>query len=104
MRYGSPDAADPAVTRRVVTQHILAEHCLLSYYWYNVHMSKVEEQLDVAPVALTDDLTAMADYARSPEGRAAIERGLADIREGRAIEGKGALSAELKRRAEARRG
>jgi predicted transcriptional regulator len=46
----------------------------------------------------------MADYARSPEGRAAIERGLADIREGRAIEGKGALSAELKRRAEARRG
>ena len=42
-------------------------------------MSEIEEQLDVAPVALTDDLTAMTDYARSPEGRAAIERGLADI-------------------------
>jgi hypothetical protein len=66
-------------------------------------MTKVEEKLDVTPVALTDDHAAMADYARSPEGRAAIEHGLADIRHGRFIEGKGALSAELKRRAEARR-
>ena len=67
-------------------------------------MSKVDEQLGIAPVALTDDLTAMTDYARSAEGRAAIERGLADIQHGRFVEGKGALSAELKRRAEVRRG
>ncbi len=66
-------------------------------------MTKEAEKLDVTPVALTDDITAMADYTRSPEGRAAIECGLADIRQGRIIEGKGALSAELKRRAEARR-
>jgi hypothetical protein len=66
-------------------------------------MSKVQEELDVTPVALTDDHAAMADYARSPEGRTAIERGLADVRQGRIIEGKGALSAELKRRAESRR-
>jgi hypothetical protein len=65
-------------------------------------MTKVEDKLDVAPVALTDDYAAMADYARSPEGRAAIERGLVDVRQGRIIEGPGALSAELKRRAEAR--
>ena len=66
-------------------------------------MIKVEEKLDVTPVALTDDLTSMTDYTRSAEGRVAIERGLADIRHGRIIEGQGALSAELKRRAEARR-
>ena len=68
-----------------------------------MYMDEVEEKLDVAPVALTDDLAAMADYSRSPEGHAAIERGLANIRQGRFVEGKGALSAELKRRAEARR-
>jgi predicted transcriptional regulator len=66
-------------------------------------MTKVQEKLDVTPVALTDDLTAMTDYVRSPEGRGAIKRGLADIRHGRIIEGKDALSTELKRRAEARR-
>ena len=66
-------------------------------------MTKIEDKLDVTPVALTDDHAAMADYARSAEGRAAIERGVADIRHGRIIEGAGALSAELKRRAEARR-
>ncbi len=66
-------------------------------------MTKVEDKLDVTPVALTDDYAAMANYARSPGGRAAIERGVADIRQGRIIEGAGALSAELKRRAEARR-
>ena len=66
-------------------------------------MTKVEEKLDITPVALTDDVAAMADYARSTEGRTAIERGLADIRHGRFIEGAGALSAELKRRAAARR-
>ncbi len=66
-------------------------------------MIKVEVELFVTPVALTDDYAAMADYARSAEGRAAIERGVADIQQGRIIEGVGALSAELKRRAEARR-
>lgn len=68
-----------------------------------MYMSEVEEELDVAPVAFADDLAAMADYSRGPEGRAAIERGLADIRQGRIVEGKGALAAELKRRVEARR-
>jgi hypothetical protein len=66
-------------------------------------MTKVQEKPDVTPVALTDDLTAMTDYVRSLEGRKAIERGLADIQHGRIIEGKDALSTELKRRAEARR-
>ena len=66
-------------------------------------MLKIEEELDVTPVALTDDLSAMTDYVRSLEGRGAIERGLADIRHGRIIEGKDALSTELKRRAETRR-
>ena len=65
-------------------------------------MTKVDDKLDVTPVALTDELTAMVEYASSPEGRAAIERGLADIRDGRIIEGKG-TPAVLKRRAEARR-
>lgn len=56
-----------------------------------------------SPVVLTDELTAMAAYVRSPEGRAAIERGRADIREGRTIAGKDALATELNRRAAARR-
>jgi hypothetical protein len=64
-------------------------------------MAKLAEHIptDVMPVALTDDLAAMSDYVRSAEGRAAIERGLSDIRQGRTIEGGGALAAELKRRA-----
>ena len=62
-----------------------------------------DDQVEVTPIALTDDLTAMADYVSSPEGRAAISRGLADIRDGRFIEGRGALAAELKRRADLRR-
>jgi hypothetical protein len=64
-----------------------------------MYMTKVDDKLDVTPVALTDELTAMAEYASSHEGRAAIQRGLADIRDGPIIEGKGALSAVLKRRA-----
>jgi hypothetical protein len=52
-------------------------------------MTKVEDKLDVMPVAITDELTAMAEYASSREGREAIQRGLADIRHGRTIEGKG---------------
>jgi hypothetical protein len=66
-------------------------------------MSKVTDELDVTPVAFTNDVAEMADYVRSPEGRAAIDNGLLDIQEGRTIEGKGALAAELKRRAEVRR-
>jgi len=68
-------------------------------------MSKVTKpQIEIAPVALTDEFAAMADYVRSAEGREAIERGLADLREGRIFEGKGALARELQRRAAIRRG
>jgi len=56
----------------------------------------------LTPVALTDDVAEMADYVRSPEGRAAIEAGLLDIQEGRTLEGTGALAVELKRRAKER--
>lgn len=66
-------------------------------------MSKVADKLDVTPVAFTNDVAEMADYVRSPEGRAAIENGLLDIQEGRTIRSKGALAAELKRRADVRR-
>ncbi len=66
-------------------------------------MSKVTDKLAATPVAFTNDVAEMADYVRSPEGRAAIENGLLDIQEGRTIESKGALAAELKRRAEVRR-
>ena len=70
---------------------------------YSRRMSKITDKLDVTPVAFTNDVAEMADYVRSPEGRAAIENGLLDIQEGRTIESKGALAAELKRRAEVRR-
>ncbi len=66
-------------------------------------MIKTAEKNVATPVALTDDAAGMADYVRSPEGRAAIERGLADIRRGRTLEGKDALACELKRRAGIRR-
>jgi len=66
-------------------------------------MAKVADKMDVTPVAFTDDLAEMADYVRSPEGRAAIERGLQDIEDGRMFEGRGALAVELKRRADERR-
>ena len=61
-------------------------------------MAKVAESLDVTPIAFTDDLAEMADYVRSPEGRAAIERGLQEIEDGRMFEGTDALASELKRR------
>jgi predicted transcriptional regulator len=66
-------------------------------------MEKVDNNLNLTPVALTDDVAEMADYVRSREGRAAIEAGLLDIQEGRTIEGRGVLAAELRRRAEERR-
>ena len=66
-------------------------------------MEKVGKKLDLRPVAITDDVAQMADYVRSPEGRAAIERGLRDIQEGRTLQGRGTLAAELRRRAEERR-
>jgi hypothetical protein len=67
-------------------------------------MTKAASIPVVTPVALTDDVTAMADYVRSEQGRAAIDRGLADIKESRVMIGKGSLSKELNRRATARRG
>jgi hypothetical protein len=67
-------------------------------------MTRTTEKIAATPVALTDETAEMADYVRSPDGRAAIERGLADIRQGRTIGGKDALAAELKRRAAVRRG
>ena len=66
-------------------------------------MVKVKEILDEIPIALTDDVAAMADYVRGTEGHAAIQRGLADLQAGRIISGKGTLAAELKRRAVQRR-
>ena len=71
--------------------------------WYTSSMARVAENLDVTPIAFTDDLAEMADYVRSPEGRAAIERGRQEIEEGRMFEGNGALASELKRRARERR-
>jgi predicted transcriptional regulator len=66
-------------------------------------MTKTAENKVATPVALTDDVAGMADYVRSPEGRASIERGLADIRQGRTMEGKDVLACELNRRAAIRR-
>jgi hypothetical protein len=66
-------------------------------------MTAAAKKPGATPVALTDDVTAMAAYVRSAEGRVTIERGQADLREGRTIEGKDALAAELHRRAAARR-
>jgi hypothetical protein len=65
-------------------------------------MSKTAVQIVDSPLATTDDMTGMADYIRSPEGRAAVERGVSDLRQGRVIRGKGSLSAEMRRRAAAR--
>jgi hypothetical protein len=71
---------------------------------YMMPMQKMAPpDLEAAPVALTDDLAGMADYVRSVEGRAAIARGIADLREGRIIEGENALAEELTRRAAVRR-
>jgi len=66
-------------------------------------MTAATKKPAATPVALTDDVTAMSAYVRSPEGKAAIERGGADLREGRIVEGRNALATELNRRAKARR-
>ncbi len=71
---------------------------------YDAPMTKIAlPDVEIAPVALTDDVAAMADYVRSAEGRAAVARGLADVREGRIIQGENALAEELTRRAAIRR-
>ena len=61
-------------------------------------MIRTIDRLVATPVALTDETSDIAGYARSSDGRAAIERGLADIRQRRIYEGKDALRIELKRR------
>jgi hypothetical protein len=66
-------------------------------------MTKVAEKPEPTPIAFTEDVTAMADYVRSVEGRDAIERGLSDVRQGRVIRGENALAVELSRRAALRR-
>ncbi|GEM_PF-6998202 len=78
-------------------------HAFPGLLWYTFGMTKTADKLDVTPIALTDEVAAMTDYVRSPGGRAAIERGLSDIRQGRVIEGKDALAVELKKRAATRR-
>jgi hypothetical protein len=66
-------------------------------------MHELVEKSDPAPGSRTEDMTGMADCVRSLEGRAAIERGRADIREGRLIAGENALAGEVHRRAAKRR-
>ena len=65
-------------------------------------MAKTASIPGAAPVAL-GDATAMADYARSEGGLAALDRGISDIKEGRVLIGRGSLSVELTRRASTRR-
>ena len=71
--------------------------------WYRNPMTNVAKEPEITAVPLTEDVAAMSEYVRSPNGRAAIRKGLDDIRAGRVVEGRGALAAELSRRAEARR-
>lgn len=66
-------------------------------------MTKVVEKPEPTPIAFTQDVTGMADYVRSVEGREAIERGLSDVRQDRVIKGENALAVELSRRAAIRR-
>ena len=58
-------------------------------------MTAAAKKPAATPVALTDDVTAHGRLRRSPDGGAAIERGRADLREGRIVEGKDALATEL---------
>ena len=46
-------------------------------------------------IALTDDVTAMDDYVRSEQGRAALDRGLSDIADSRAQSSQTRISTTL---------
>jgi hypothetical protein len=53
----------------------------------------------LAPIVpLNDETRAMLDYASSPDGRAKIEKGRQEIREGKGIVGSASYFAELNRR------
>ena len=53
----------------------------------------------LAPIVpLNDETRAMLDYASSPDGRAKIEKGRQEIREGKGIVGSANYFAELNRR------
>ena len=53
----------------------------------------------LAPIVpLNDETRAMLDYASSPDGRAKIEKGRQEIREGKGIVGSAGYFAELNRR------
>jgi hypothetical protein len=75
----------------------------LGLVYYNYRMRYSAEKLDVTPALISDDFAEMTDYVRTAEGRRAIERGFSDIREGRVIDEKGSLSADLGRWAGERR-
>jgi hypothetical protein len=49
-------------------------------------------------IPINDETRAMLDYASSPEGRAKIEKGRQEIREGKGIVGSDGYFAELNRR------
>jgi hypothetical protein len=49
-------------------------------------------------IPIDDETRAMLDYASSPEGRAKIEKGRQEIREGKGIIGSASYFAELNRR------
>jgi hypothetical protein len=49
-------------------------------------------------IPIDDETRAMLDYASSPEGRARIEKGRQEIREGKGIVGSASYFAELNRR------
>ena len=49
-------------------------------------------------IPIDDEARAMLDYASSPEGRAKIEKGRQEIREGKGIVGSADYFAELNRR------
>jgi hypothetical protein len=66
-------------------------------------MTKMSSPPPIEPVALSDDVTGMADYVRGSKGRSAIARGLLDVEEDRVLIGENALLRELRRRASSRR-
>jgi hypothetical protein len=57
------------------------------------------KSISLPPIIPIDDETrAMLDYASGPEGRARIEKGRQEIREGKGIVGSSGYFAELNRR------